>query len=477
MGRKLRRYKFSGIERLTREQVRLRNALLKFLPQTPFERGFKDQVREAIEPLVHADIDLWFDTVTDVGAGELSRALGNPLCAAVIGLSPKTEKILIEVDLGIAQQAVERTLGGATEDVDISRPLSEIEEGVFAFLLLKVLRLAQAEFGQEQQVGLKLEGLCGDHEGLGTRVDVEQPWVALSFKLFFDVAVGYVRVFLPRVLAEREFMVPVPDEGPALSRYLTALGRRAGRVAALKTELVVEVGRIGLALDDLEALEEEDIILVENPDIRMADGELSGRAACRVGLGRAGLIYGSLLVGETGQYEVAIEEILNLGEPDAQAHLAPEGEQFVEDEQQQEMSRRLSAPLADVTGDLLRAAAARAASGRAAPLPTAVDDVRELGAEHSEGEEGEVYEEEGEEEPLPESAGLLDDVSVPMVVELGRVEVSAADIVGLRPGQVIELSRAPGDAVDLVVDNRRIGKGELVEIEGELGVRILSLAK
>ena len=82
-----------------------------------------------------------------------------------------------------------------------------------------------------------------------------------------------------------------------------------------------------------------------------------------------------------------------------------------------------------------------------------------------------------EEEPLPESAAMLDDVSVPMVVELGRVDVSAADIVGLRPGQVIELSRAPGDAVDLVVDNRRIGKGELVEIEGELGVRILSLAK
>lgn len=476
MGRKLRRYKFSGIERLTREQVRLRNALLRFLPQTPFEHGFKDRIREALEPLVHADIDLWFDAVSEVRPGELYRALGSPLCVAVVGLSPKAEKVLVEVDLGIAQQAVERTLGGATEDVDISRALSEIEEGVFAFLLLKVLRLAQAEFGQEQQVGLKLESLAGDHEGLSARVDTEQAWVALSFKLFFDVAVGYVRIFLPRALVERDFVLPVPDEGPALSRHLGALGRRAGRVAALTTELVVEVGRIGLALDDLEALEEDDIILVENPDIRMSEGALAGRAACRVGVGRAGLIYGSLLVGETGQYEVAIEEILSLGEPDAQGHMAPQGEQFVEDEQQ-EQSRRLSAPLADVTAELQRAAAARAASGNARPLATLRDDAREPLAEHSEDEEGEAYEEEGEEEPLPESAAMLDDVSVPMVVELGRVEVSAADIVGLRPGQVIELSRAPGDAVDLVVDNRRIGKGELVEIEGELGVRILSLAK
>ena len=78
---------------------------------------------------------------------------------------------------------------------------------------------------------------------------------------------------------------------------------------------------------------------------------------------------------------------------------------------------------------------------------------------------------------MPESAAMRADVSVPMVVEMGRVKVSASDIVGLRPGQVIELSRSPGDAVDLVVDGRRIGRGELVDIEGELGVRILDLAR
>ena len=78
---------------------------------------------------------------------------------------------------------------------------------------------------------------------------------------------------------------------------------------------------------------------------------------------------------------------------------------------------------------------------------------------------------------MPEAAAMLADVSVPMVVEMGRVKVSASDIVGLRPGQVIELSRSPGDAVDLVVDGRRIGRGELVDIEGELGVRILDLAR
>jgi flagellar motor switch protein FliM len=94
-------------------------------------------------------------------------------------------------------------------------------------------------------------------------------------------------------------------------------------------------------------------------------------------------------------------------------------------------------------------------------------------AEHSDGYE----EDDGADAPSPEAAGLLDDVTVAMVVELGRVMVSAADVMGLRAGQVIELSRSPGEPVDLVVDGKRIGKGELVEIDGELGVRILSLSR
>jgi flagellar motor switch protein FliM len=130
-------------------------------------------------------------------------------------------------------------------------------------------------------------------------------------------------------------------------------------------------------------------------------------------------------------------------------------------------------------------AAALAAAGRTDAAATALAgppramttgggaDGADRAAEHSDGYE----EDDGADAPSPEAAGLLDDVTVAMVVELGRVMVSAADVMGLRAGQVIELSRSPGEPVDLVVDGKRIGKGELVEIDGELGVRILSLSR
>jgi type III secretion system YscQ/HrcQ family protein len=91
--------------------------------------------------------------------------------------------------------------------------------------------------------------------------------------------------------------------------------------------------------------------------------------------------------------------------------------------------------------------------------------------------EGEGYGDAASEDNLGEMEPLLGDMPVPVVVELGRVQLSADEVICLRAGQILELGRSPTDPVDLVVSGRLLAKGELVEIEGQLGVRILSLAK
>ncbi len=63
------------------------------------------------------------------------------------------------------------------------------------------------------------------------------------------------------------------------------------------------------------------------------------------------------------------------------------------------------------------------------------------------------------------------------MVELGRVQLTADEIIRLRSGHIMELGRSPADPVDLVVNGKLLAKGELVEIEGSLGVKILSLMK
>lgn len=64
---------------------------------------------------------------------------------------------------------------------------------------------------------------------------------------------------------------------------------------------------------------------------------------------------------------------------------------------------------------------------------------------------------------------------VHMIAETGRVTTTIGAIDALKPGEALPLSCFDGTGVDLVVDNRRFGRGELIMIGAGLGVRIVSL--
>ncbi|MFZ9889135.1 MAG: FliM/FliN family flagellar motor switch protein, partial [Myxococcota bacterium] len=454
MARRLRRNPLTALPRLSREQVRVQNALMAHLPSTAFEAGFKERLRSTFQPLLRADLDLWFDSITPCDTAELSRRVHHPTCLAVVGLAPTEHSMLVELDLTVAQSAVDRLLGGAAEDIDGQRPLSEIEEGVCSFLFLRVLSLLQDGEGSEHQLSLKLNGIVSNLQELDRRLPPDLPYLCVTFKVFLDVTTGFLRVFLPLPFVQQTLVRPHPDDGPALRRRLRRLQELAPRVAGIKVPLRVEVGRIPVSLQDLKALDTGDIILIEDPQVRLTDGALTGSVDSFVGGGHYGTVRGSLSVGELGVYEVLIEQIVPSAPPPAGGRLSSPGA-ALDEEYAREMPQGTERGAEYARQS--RAFFERRALGEARPLTTGVESrlAEEFSMSDDEGYGGDAY----EEEPLPESVGMLRDVAVPLVVELGRVSVSAADVMALRPGQVIELNRSPNEAVDLVVDGKRRGRG------------------
>jgi type III secretion protein Q len=75
----------------------------------------------------------------------------------------------------------------------------------------------------------------------------------------------------------------------------------------------------------------------------------------------------------------------------------------------------------------------------------------------------------------PEEQTTLDQLAVRIIFEIGRLELPLGEIQKMQPGYVLELDRPATLAVDLTVRGQTIGKGELVEIDNTLGVRILRL--
>jgi type III secretion system YscQ/HrcQ family protein len=69
-------------------------------------------------------------------------------------------------------------------------------------------------------------------------------------------------------------------------------------------------------------------------------------------------------------------------------------------------------------------------------------------------------------------ATLLADVPVEIVAELGRVCLRGDEIAALAPGAVLRLGRVGSAPVALRVGERLWAEGELVSVDGELGVRV-----
>lgn len=104
--------------------------------------------------------------------------------------------------------------------------------------------------------------------------------------------------------------------------------------------------------------------------------------------------------------------------------------------------------------------------------------------------ETETAEETGEEKPpLPSPKDLLrqsqstetrvvnlEKIPLTISVEIARIQMSIQQLLELAPGNMLDLEITPDKEVDLVVNGRCIGKGELLKLGETLGVRILDKA-
>jgi flagellar motor switch protein FliN/FliY len=62
-------------------------------------------------------------------------------------------------------------------------------------------------------------------------------------------------------------------------------------------------------------------------------------------------------------------------------------------------------------------------------------------------------------------------------LELGRVQCSLQKLIELQPNDVLTLEKPIGQMIDLRIDGRLIGRGQIVKLGNQLGLRISELAE
>ena len=77
-----------------------------------------------------------------------------------------------------------------------------------------------------------------------------------------------------------------------------------------------------------------------------------------------------------------------------------------------------------------------------------------------------------EKETGGKTLGLLMDVELELSAILGSCDMSVKKVLELTKGSIIELENKTSEPIDLLVNGKPIGKGEVVIIEDNFGLRI-----
>ncbi len=71
---------------------------------------------------------------------------------------------------------------------------------------------------------------------------------------------------------------------------------------------------------------------------------------------------------------------------------------------------------------------------------------------------------------------LLMDLQLPVSIELGRTSLKIKEVLELQRGTVIELDKRVGEALDIIVNGKKMAEGEVVVIDKQFGIRVTDIA-
>jgi type III secretion system YscQ/HrcQ family protein len=401
--------------------------------QVRFERELLAQTEGGRLPLALSWLDDWTATSIAVDRPEVlwrASGLNRPGLVAQLTAPRLGTRIAVGIELPLAHAVVDRLLGFDRSLGESRLQLTPVEWGIWTFLILRLLETLQANEAPDRSKPEIVSGALGasdltldrvgpdsfDPGGLGAIVTVRWP-VRVG-----NVA-GAVRLWVTESVVQSwtASAARVRPHWRATSRTLEEIASPAETVGRVRQG---ELGSLWRAEAGCLPLPQGLRRLRVGGVLPFSGEALSGSPASLSG--PVGLILD--LTGQAARFRIPAHPIAESG-----ARLLR-----VDDRPIFEPHPR------DTTSATLEASAYMTQSNpsqdRPAPPPTA---------------------------PL--------DVPVTLTVELGRVNLTLAQLADLKPGDVVELSRHSRAPVDLTSGGRLVARGELIKIDTELGVRLMSV--
>lgn len=410
----------ANLPKLTAREVEF-SRLLQNLPKNLTRRA-----AAAIEETVArytfqspSDIKCRLAPVSEVNlAAAIEKRTQTPQVFLTLGCQPENAAAVIALNADFASSVIDLILGGQVADYTAPRDLSPIENVIIEFLAINILSEINNWLGQSV---LCLQKITGENPVVFGSFERGAESV---FSLNLNSFGGTITFF-----SGWDFLDGLDKtQNPMFEKKSTGKQIQTFKEIALKLDLRLPIGTTRLTADNFLYLEPDDVILIEEAENTFADGDFSGNLQVYVGSGKNFLLNGKILQDETDANDELTFKIDEISSSEERYKLTQTKLKMDEKETEE----------------------------------TKIGDVSEESEQPTNGTDE------------TENAAILSSVLVNLRVEIAGGKISLNELQNLRSGQIISLGCRSTDPVRIVADSsdQPIAAGELVDVEGKLGVRV-----
>lgn len=409
---------YKSLPRITNREAEFSN-LLSALPENLTDTAVKFIARTIARYTFRQaeNVGCSMISVREINLSQAIQKLNDsPKVFLTIGCHIENSMAVAALNFDFASSLIDSMLDGQGAEIGIRRGLSPVETTIVEFLAAKVLGELNNFLGEPM---LFLQNVKNE-----PNIDFEtfERGAEIVLSLNADDFNGVVRLFAPL-----RFLKALDKSQNALFTK-KAVGKKLSdfEKIARKLDLRLQIGTTFLDAESLSYLETDDIVLIEQPQIILHYENFGGHIQVLVGRGKNFRLRGTAENKELNSgLNFKIEEILS-----------------------EEARRKFT------------------------PAKFKMDEHESDSAAENTFENDSIAEKRSEEKLDEQISPSLQNVQVALRVEIAGGKISLRELQNLSAGQIITLGASPTDLVRLVTDNNEepVAIGELVEIEGQLGV-------
>lgn len=289
---------FKNLPTFTKDEVRLLNAFCRYVSLTNLKDKFPKDISTLLEEYLKGKVEVEIGGIKKSTFRDYKISLPDFPVVCIIGFYPIDRKAILEIDTQLTNVIINKLLGKSEDTYIIRKRLTEIEEAILEYILLKILAIFHQNMNNLE---IRLEKISNSTEEL---VLDDEDILSLMMNISIDNKRYFIRLVLPAGLINEALIQPFKDKNLLDNIFKTKLWW----LSNIGLDIKAQIGKVDISQEDILGLEVGDIILLDKSSVQFSKEGLKGEVSFQIGQSKIDRVKAEILSDEKEILRVKITQ-------------------------------------------------------------------------------------------------------------------------------------------------------------------------